>query len=126
MIAVLLAFLFSFEIASQAQYRERMERIDHSFAALRERQVKPESDVDKEATKLAQLFSEVESFWKGRGNEEAAGFARMAKEGARSAREAFRDGNDKALEAAVATIAASCQGCHKEPLDKYRFPRKVP
>lgn len=119
----LLSFLFSQEIANEQQYRERMERIDHSFEALRQRHVKPGSDVDKEAAKLSRLFSEVESFWKGRGNEEAAGFARMAKDGARKAREAVRDGNEKAMEAAVAIIAASCEGCHKEPLDKYRFPR---
>ncbi len=121
----LAAILFSQEIANEQEYRARMERIDHSFDVLQDRHVKAETDVEKEAAKLAQLFSDVESFWKGRGNEEAAGFARMAKDGARKVREAARDHNEKAIQAAISTIAASCEGCHKEPLDKYRFPKSV-
>lgn len=124
-VLVLAAILSTQEIANDQQYRERMERIDHSFVVLQERHVRQAPEIDKEAAKLSRLFSEVESFWKGRGNEEAAGFARMAKEGAKKVREAVRDHNEKSLEAAIETIAASCEGCHKEPLDKYRFPRPV-
>ena len=72
------------------------------------------SEIEKEARKLSDLFEEVEEFWKGRGNEEAAGFAHMAKEGAMEAAKAARKKEQKSLEAAITTIAASCEGCHKE------------
>jgi cytochrome c556 len=80
-------------------------------------------EIEKEAARLEGLFKDVEQFWKGRGNEEAAGFARMAKEGATEAAKAARKKEPKSLEAAIAQISASCEGCHKEPLDKYRFPK---
>jgi cytochrome c553 len=113
------------EIASEKEYRERMEDIDHSFSALRRnRDLQRHDEIQKEAVELSGLFAKVETFWKGRGNEEAAGFAHMAKEGADTVNAAAKKHEQKALEAGIASIAASCEGCHKEPLDKYRFPRR--
>lgn len=110
------------EIETVQEYRERMLEIDHSFSSLRgQPNVYTSPDVEEEAVALIELFGEVERFWKGRGDEEKAGFARMAKEGAEAVREAAIKKEQKAFEAAVETIAASCEGCHREPLDKYRF-----
>lgn len=112
------------KLADEQEYRKRMHDIDHSFLAIQEdRQMSRPSEIEKEAAKLEDLFEEVETFWKGRGNEEAAGFARMAREGAAEVVKAARKKEQKSLEAAVASIAASCEGCHKEPLDRYRFPK---
>jgi hypothetical protein len=122
---LLVMTLFAQDIADEKDYVKRMHDIDHSFSVLQKhREVRRISDVEKEAEKLGLLFDEVEKFWKGRGNEESAGFARMAKEGAEEAREAAAKNEEKALEASVAIIARSCEGCHREPLDKYRIPRK--
>lgn len=110
------------KLTDEREYRERMHDIDHSFAAIQEdRRLNRPSDIEKEAAKLEDLFEDVEAFWKGRGNDEAAGFARLAKEGAKEAGSAARKKDQKSLEAAIASIAAACEGCHKEPLDKYRF-----
>lgn len=112
------------EIADETEYRERMHDIDHSFATLSDRGARDYSRIEAEAAKLAELFGEVEAFWKGRGDEEAAGYARLAKDGADEARIAAMRKEEKGLEAAVETIARSCEGCHREPLDKYRIPRE--
>ena len=63
----------------------------------------------------------MEAFWKARGEVESASFARMAKDGAEKAGEAARHGDSKSYEAALEVVAASCKGCHRDPLDKYRF-----
>jgi cytochrome c556 len=124
MVVALLLLIPQQKLTGEKEYRERMHDIDHSFAAIqRDRQMSHSSGIEKEAAKLGDLFEEVETFWKGRGNDEAAGFARMAKEGAAEAVKAARKKEPKSLEAAVASIAAGCEGCHKEPLDKYRFPK---
>jgi hypothetical protein len=117
--------LLAQDIASEQEYRERMRTIDHSFTVLKEnRRVRRTSGVREEAEKLASLFGEVEKFWKGRGNEEFAGFARMAREGAEEAVEAAKKNDEKSLQAAIDTVGRSCEGCHREPLDKYRIPKK--
>ncbi len=122
---LLLMALFGQDFADEKEYLGRMREIDHSFAVLREhRQGKQTSDVEEEAKKLALLFGQVEKYWKGRGNEESAGFARMAKEGAEKALEAAGKKEERALQASIETIARSCEGCHREPLDKYRIPKK--
>jgi hypothetical protein len=101
-----------------------MRDIDHSFAMLSDRAAREYSRIEAEAAKLSQLFGEVEAFWRGRGDEELAGYARLAKDGADEARKAAMRKEDKGLDAAVETIARSCEGCHREPLDKYRIPRE--
>ena len=111
------------EIADETEYRERMHEIDHSFATLRNRGAREYSRIEAEAAKLSELFREVEAFWRGRGDEELAGYARLAKDGADEARNAAMRKEEKGLEAAIETIARSCEGCHREPLDKYRVPR---
>jgi hypothetical protein len=122
--ALLLMVLFAQDFADEKEYAERMHEIDHSFSVLQKhREVRRIADVEKEAEKLATLFEQVERFWKGRGDEDLAGFARMAKEGAEKARQAAAKNEEKALEASVDTIARSCEGCHREPLDKYRIPK---
>jgi len=124
--AILLVMtLFAQDFADEKEYAKRMQEIDHSFSVLsKHREVRRISDVEKEAEKLALLFEQVEKFWKGRGDQELAGFARMAKEGAEEAREAAAKNEEKALQASIETIARSCEGCHREPLDKYRIPKK--
>lgn len=124
--AILLVMaLFSQDFADEKEYVKRMHEIDHSFSVLQKhREVRRISDVEKEAEKLAQLFDQVEKYWKGRGDEKYAGFARMAKEGAEKAREAAGKNEEKALQASIETVARSCEGCHREPLDKYRIPKK--
>jgi len=117
--------LFAQDFADEKEYVKRMHEIDHSFSVLQKhREVRRISDVEKEAEKLALLFEQVERFWKGRGDEKSAGFARMAKEGAEKAHEAAGKNEDKALQASIETIARSCEGCHREPLDRYRIPKK--
>jgi hypothetical protein len=124
MVVVLLLLMPAQKLTSEKEYRERMHDIDHSFTAIQyDRQMSRSSKIEEEAAKLGDLFEDVETFWKGRGNEEAAGFARMAKEGAAEAVKAARRKEPKALEAAISSISAACEGCHKEPLDKYRFPK---
>lgn len=106
---------------NEEQYRERMAEINHSFADLdtgRRFRLGPESE--REAARLSKLFESVEAFWKGRGEEEAAGFARSAKEGADAAQKAALKKDQKSYDAAVEAIASSCRGCHREPLEKYR------
>ena len=123
--AFLFMMLFGQEIADEKEYHERMRDIDHSFTVLQKyREMRRASDVEEEAKKLAVLFGEVETFWKGRGNEEYAGFARLAKEGAEKAQEAAKKNEEKALQASIDAVARSCEGCHREPLDKYRVPKK--
>jgi hypothetical protein len=122
--ALLFVMLFGQEIADEKAYQERMRDISHSFVVLQEyRKGRSTSEVEEESRKLAVLFGEVETFWKGRGNEESAGFARMAKEGAEKAREAAKNKEEKALQASIDVVARSCEGCHREPLDKYRIPK---
>ena len=125
--AVLLVMmtLFAQDFADEKEYVKRMHEIDHSFSVLQKhREVRRISDVEKEAEKLGLLFGQVEKYWEGRGDEDLAGFARMAKEGAEKAREAAAKNEEKALQAAIETIARSCEGCHREPLDKYRIPKR--
>jgi len=117
-----LALVAQTEFQDEAEYREEMRKIEHAFTALSEyRGVRMGPELEREAARLEELFTDVERFWKARGNEEAASFAGMAKDGAEEARTAARDGDDKSFDAALDTVAASCEGCHKEPLDKYRF-----
>jgi hypothetical protein len=124
MVVALMMLMPAQKLADEREYRERMHDIDHSFVAIqKDRAMSRASEIEKEAVKLEGLFKDVEQFWKGRGNEEAAGFARMAKEGATEAAKAARQNEPKSLEVAIKQIAASCEGCHKEPLDKYRFPK---
>jgi hypothetical protein len=116
--------LFAQDIADEKEYEERMRAIDHSFTVLEEnRRVRRNAGVEEEAERLARLFAEVEAFWEGRGRDDLAGYARMAKEGAERAAEAARNNDEKSLQAAIDTMARSCEGCHREPLDKYRIPR---
>jgi hypothetical protein len=123
--AFLFMMIFGQEIADETAYLERMRDIDHSFVVLQKyREVRRTSEVEEEARKLTVLFGEVETFWKGRGNEEYAGFAKMAKEGAKNAREAAKNKEEEALQASIDAVARSCEGCHREPLDKYRIPRQ--
>jgi hypothetical protein len=120
LVAVALAAQTEFQ--DEAEYREEMREIDHAFTSLSEhRGVRTGPELEREAARLAALFTDVEEFWKARGNEEAASFAAMAKDGAEEAGTAARDGDDDSFDAAVEIIAASCEGCHKDPLDKYRF-----
>ena len=121
---LLVVALFGQDFADEKEYVERMREIDHSFTVLQEHRVKQTAEVEKEAKNLALLFGQVEKYWKGRGNEEYAGFARMAKEGAEKAREAAEKSEEKALQASIETIARACEGCHREPLDKYRISKK--
>ena len=108
---------------NEAEYREEMHEIDHAFTALSEhRGMRKGAELEREAARLSRLFSRVEEFWTARGEEEAASFARMARKGADEVGKAAHDGNEKALDAAIDMVAASCEGCHKEPLKKYRFP----
>jgi hypothetical protein len=100
--ALLFVMLFGQEIADEKAYQERMRDISHSFVVLQE-------------------------YRKGRStseDEESAGFARMAKEGAEKAREAAKNKEEKALQASIEAVARSCEGCHREPLDKYRILKK--
>jgi cytochrome c556 len=123
LLALLVATPSGQEISDEAQYRERMHDVDHSFSVLRERPVKDMAAIEAEAAKLQKLFAEVEAFWKGRGDEERASFARMAKDGAEELGRAAASKNEQGLDAATETIARSCEGCHREPLDKYRLPK---
>lgn len=110
------------EFRDEAQYREEMREIDHAFAVLSEhRPIQKGPELEREAARLAELFEEVEDFWKERGEEEAANFARMAKDGAKRAGKAARDGDESSFDAALDIVEASCEGCHKDPLDKYRL-----
>ena len=110
------------EFKDEAEYKKDMQEIDHAFTELRkDRPIRQGPELEREASRLATLFGDVEEFWKGRGDDEAAGFARMAKNGAEEAGKASRNGDSKAFEAALDTIAASCEGCHHDPLDKYRL-----
>jgi hypothetical protein len=123
--ALLFTMLLGQEIADEKAYHERMRDIDHSFVVLQNyREARRTSEIEEEARKLTVLFGEVETFWKGRGKEEYAGFARMAKEGAERAREAAKNKEEKALQASIDAVARSCEGCHREPLDKYRIAKK--
>jgi len=108
--AILLVMtFFAQDFADEKEYAKRMHEIDHSFTVLQKhREVRRISDVEEEAKKLAVLFEQVEKFWKGRGDEEYAGFARMAKEGADKVREAAGKNEEKALQASIETIARSC------------------
>ena len=111
------------EFHDEAEYREEMRDIDHAFAVLSEnRPIQDGPEVQREAARLTDLFEDVEDFWIARGDEEAANFARMAKDGATRAGKAARESDEKSYDAAVRIIAASCKGCHQEPLDKYRVP----
>lgn len=111
------------DFQNEREYREEMREIDHAFAVLSEnRHLQNAPEVESEATRLSKLFERVEDFWKARGDEEAANFARMAKDGAKRAGKAARESDEQSYKAAVRIIAASCEGCHQEPLDKYRFP----
>ena len=112
--------LFRAEIQYEAQYREQMREIDHAFSILASHE--RGGALEREAAKLSELFERVEGFWEGRGDEEAANFARMARDGAEKVREGVRARNAEAIEAAVEIVAASCEGCHVRPLDKYRIP----
>lgn len=119
--AVVLAAQTGFE--NEAEYRDEMREINHAFTALSEqREARSGPELEREATRLAKLFTDVESFWNARGEDEAARFARMAKKGADEAAKAAREKNPPSLDAAIEIVAASCEGCHQEPLDKYRFP----
>lgn len=107
----------------EAEYRDEMREIDHAFSVLAdERALSNGPEVEREAARLSELFEDVEDFWKARGEEEAANFARMAKDGATRAGKAARESDERAYEGSVRIIATSCEGCHQEPLDKYRFP----
>jgi len=124
-VVLLLGLFLGQDFADEEEYVERMREIDHSFTALQKhREVRRVSDVEKEAEKLALLFGQVEKYWKGRGDEDLAGFARMAKDGAEKARDAAGKNEEKALQASIETIERSCEGCHREPFDKYRIPKK--
>lgn len=112
-------------IEDECQYRQRMQDIDHSFEELvvEREQFWVDPDNQRNAARLTELFHNVELFWKGRGNHEAAGFARMAREGAEKAQEASRMRDEESFDAAVDTIARSCEGCHKEADAKFRIRR---
>jgi len=110
-------------IDDERDYQHRMQDIDHSFDKLviESERFWLEPDSQRNAARLTDLFHSVEVFWKGRGNDEAAGFARMAREGAERAQEASRMRDEHSFDAAVDAIAASCEGCHAEADDKFRI-----
>lgn len=115
------------EFRDLRDYNERMKEIDHSFSSLKDHPyVHFAPELQEEAARLADLFGKVERFWKGRGDEDKARFAGMAREGAEKARKAALEKEQHAFEAAIDTIAASCEGCHREPLDKYRLRPRPP
>ena len=66
------------DFQSEGDYRKGMQDIDHSFGGLLEERERfwLEPDTQRNAARLTDLFHRVETFWKGRGDEEAAGFAR--------------------------------------------------
>ena len=111
------------DFQSEGDYRKGMQDIDHSFGDLLEERERfwLEPDTQRNAARLTDLFHRVETFWKGRGDEEAAGFARLAREGAERAQEASRMRDEKAFDAAVDSIASSCAGCHAEASEKFRL-----
>ena len=120
---VAVAGMAQVEFQDEAEYREEMREIDHAFAVLTESRPLPRGpEAEHEARRLSELFQDVEDFWIARGDEEAANFARMAKDGAKRAGKAIREGDEASFDAAVRIVASSCEGCHQEPLDKYRLP----
>ena len=108
---------------SEGDYRQGMQDIDHSFADLlaEREQFWLEPDTQRNAARLTDLFHRVERFWKGRGDDEAAGFARLARQGAERAQEASRMRDKESFDAAIDTIASSCAGCHEEASDEFRL-----
>jgi hypothetical protein len=75
--ALILTMLLGREIVDEKAYQERMRDIDRPFVVLRKyREARRTSEIEEQARKLTVLFGEVETFWKGRGNEEYAGFPR--------------------------------------------------
>lgn len=94
-----------------------MTRLPPAQAALRKALDGASADLTKEqATILKTSFTEIEAFWKAKGNEEAMKLAADGKKHADSILMNVAAGNIDAAKTLVAPLGATCAGCH----GKYR------
>ena len=61
---------------------------------------------------LAKAFAETETFWKGRGNNEAVKFAQTARQATAAIELAAGQGNWNEAKTQVTTLGQQCQSCH--------------
>jgi len=105
-----------FSIAQDdAVYSSWMKSINPSMTAIRAGIAsKDNPTVAAEATKLAATFEQVSGFWTQRKADDAVGFAKAARDAAKTLAAAT---DPDAQNAALATINAQCGACHRAHRD---------
>lgn len=111
-----LSIFAGFSVAQDdAVYSSWMKSINPSMTAIRSAiAAKDNPTVAAEANKLAGTFEQVSGFWTQRKADDAVGFAKAARDGARALAAAT---DPDAQNAALATINAQCGSCHRAHRD---------
>lgn len=101
------AFIFSALAGAQddAEYQTWMKSLPPSVGAIRKA---PDNAAAADATKVADTFDKVATFWKARHADDAVTFAETARD---AAKEIASGSGDKA--ANLQKLQGACGGCHK-------------
>src|ERR1041385_4677058 len=68
--------------------------------------------VAADAKTMENSFEQIEKYWEKKGAADAVGFAKQARTGSADAAKAIAAGDFDAANTAMATVGASCGGCH--------------
>ena len=98
---------------------QKMKEIGSAFGSLKKNlEAKKGPEAAADAQKLAALFKNVESFWKGRKAKDAIAFAKGSRKASLDAAKAAKANNFEQTATAVASLGKNCKGCHEVHREK--------
>jgi hypothetical protein len=116
---LLAAGLSLWGLPEEDDYKNWMKAAGANSGALRKSiEAKDGKAAEAAATKLHEVFSQVEAFWKKRGAADAIAFSKDAGAGFHSAGELAAAGKFEEAAAAAKKASATCMGCHTAHREK--------
>jgi cytochrome c556 len=118
-LAVSLAAQAPAKIASEADYAATMKEVGQN-AGVMTKSIKGDmpDEAAKAATRLEELFKNVQAYWSEKKVADATTFAQTAITNLQAVQKALKAKDMAAAETARATVAAQCMGCHTAHREK--------
>jgi cytochrome c556 len=118
-LAVSLAAQAPAKIASEADYAATMKEVGQN-AGVMTKSIKGDmpDEAAKAATRLEELFKNVQAYWSEKKVTDATTFAQTAITNLQAVQKALKAKDMAAAETARATVAAQCMGCHTAHREK--------
>jgi cytochrome c556 len=118
-LAVSLAAQAPAKIASEADYAATMKEVGQNSGVMT-KSIKGDmpDEAAKAATRLEELFKNVQAYWSEKKVTDATTFAQTAITNLQAVQKALKAKDMAAAETARATVAAQCMGCHTAHREK--------